>query len=104
MGFAVHGAGAEDAAGRPAARDPAGKGPPARATTLVTTVTDRMTRIGGLHPTVGRRYLARAASIASLSSFDSGVTLLGKNAITLPSLPTRYLQKFQLGRFPPLPR
>ncbi len=49
-------------------------------------------------------YLASAASIASFSSFASGVTLLEKNCTTLPSLPTTYFAKFQVGTSPPLVR
>ena len=49
-------------------------------------------------------YFARAASIACRSSGDSGATLLGKYWTTFPSLPTRYLPKFQAGREPPWPR
>jgi len=43
---------------------------------------------------------ASAFSMAVRSSAASGVTLLGKNATTWPSLPTTYLLKFHCGRLP----
>ena len=46
-------------------------------------------------------YAARASVIACRRSRSSGATLLGKKARTSPSLPTTYLQKFQLGASPP---
>ena len=48
--------------------------------------------------------VARARVIAVRSSGDSGVTSLGKKAITWPFLPTRYLPKFHVGSLPERPR
>src|SRR5262245_36275082 len=49
-------------------------------------------------------YCVSALAIAARNVGSSGVTLLGKNATTLPSLPTTYLEKFQAGRLPVVPR
>ena len=53
---------------------------------------------------VAGSYCAIALAIAARQRRISGATLLGKNASTLPSLPTRYLLKFQAGRSPVVPR
>jgi len=45
-------------------------------------------------------FAASAVSIAVRSSGESGVVLLDQNPTTFPSLPTTYLQKFQLGDCP----
>src|SRR4029077_11264587 len=52
-------------------------------------------------PDVLHGYAARASVIACRRARSSGATLLGKKARTSPSLPTTYLQKFQLGASPP---
>jgi acyl-CoA synthetase (AMP-forming)/AMP-acid ligase II len=46
----------------------------------------------------------RACVIADRNCADSGVTSLGKNAITCPFLPMRYLPKFHVGSLPERPR
>ncbi len=48
----------------------------------------------------GARYFASSASIALRRSASSGAVRLPKNFTLVPSLPTRYLPKFQLGNSP----
>src|SRR5436309_2106309 len=51
-----------------------------------------------------RPHCASAFEIAARKAGSSGVTALGKNASTFPSLPTTYFEKFHLGRFPDFDR
>src|SRR4029077_19063867 len=64
---------------------------------------DRVLRASVVPPRDPKAPYLSALSIAARNSGASGVTLLGKNATTRPSLPITYLPKFHCGRLPLCP-